>query len=72
MAFKNLKTTCVKGEGKCSRIKMFTPFYIRNAKLEIPPGSSICIFALGSTLQPVTIASIKNKDSVPLTKLQPQ
>jgi len=37
-------------------------FYIRNAKLEIPQGNSICIFALGNILQPVTGAIIKNKD----------
>ncbi len=62
MAFNNLKITCVKVEGKCSRTKVGTTFYVRNAKLEIPQGESICIFALGSILQPVTGAIIKNKD----------
>ncbi len=62
MAFKNLKVTCVKVEGKCSRAKVGTTFYIRNAKLEVPPGESICIFALGSILQPIAGAIIKNKD----------
>lgn len=36
-------------------------FYVRNAKLEIPPGESVCIFALGSLLQPIAGAIIKNK-----------
>ncbi len=62
MTFKNLKITCVKAEGKCSRTQVGATFYVRNAKLEIPPGESICIFALGSILQPVTGAIIKNKD----------
>jgi uncharacterized repeat protein (TIGR04076 family) len=62
MTFKNLKITCVKAKGKCSRTQVGTTFYIRNAKLEIPQGESICIFALGSILQPVTGAIIRNKD----------
>jgi len=62
MSFKNLKITCVKVEGKCSRLKVGTTFYIRNAKLEIPPEESVCIFALGSILQPITGAIINNKD----------
>jgi len=61
MAFRNLKISCVKAEGKCSRTSVGTTFYIRNAKLEIPPGESVCIFALGSLLQPITGAIIKNK-----------
>ncbi len=59
MAFKNLKVTIVKAEGNCSRSTVGTTFYIRNAKLELPPGESICIFALGSILQPLTAAIIK-------------
>jgi uncharacterized repeat protein (TIGR04076 family) len=62
MAFKNLKITCVKVEGKCSRSNVGTTFYIRNAKLEIPPEQSICIFALGSILPPITGAIIKNQE----------
>ena len=62
MAFKNLKVTCVKAEGQCSRMEAGTTFYIRNAKLELPPGESICIFALGSILQPITGAIIDNKE----------
>ena len=62
MAFKDMKVTCIKAEGKCSRTKVGTTFYIRNARLEIPPGESVCIFALGSILQPITGAIIKNKD----------
>ena len=60
--FKNLKVTCVKAEGKCSRTTTGTTFYIRNAKLELPPGESVCIFALGSILQPITAAIIKNQE----------
>ncbi len=62
MSFKNLKVTCVKAEGKCSRTKAGATFYVRNAKLEIPSGQSVCIFALGSILQPITGAIINNKD----------
>ncbi|MHC4476197.1 MAG: TIGR04076 family protein [Planctomycetota bacterium] len=61
MAFKNLKISCVKAEGNCSRTKVGATFYVRNAKLEIPAGESICIFALGSILQPITGALINNK-----------
>ena len=61
-SFKDLKLTCVKAVGNCSRtIEGFT-FYIRNAKLELPPGENICIFALGSILQPLTAAIIKNQE----------
>jgi uncharacterized repeat protein (TIGR04076 family) len=62
MTFKNLKITCVKAEGPCSRTAVGTTFYIRNAKLELPPGESICIFALGSILQPISGAIINNKE----------
>jgi uncharacterized repeat protein (TIGR04076 family) len=62
VAFKNLKVTCVKAEGPCSRTDVGTTFYIRNAKLELPPGESICIFALGSILQPITGAIIDNRE----------
>jgi len=61
MAFRNLKISCIKAEGKCSRTFVGTTFYIRNAKLKIPPGESVCIFALSSPLQPITGAIIKNK-----------
>lgn len=62
MAFKNLKITCVKAEGKCSRTKVGSTFTVRNAKLEIPAGEAVCIFALGSILQPITATIIQNKD----------
>ena len=62
MAFKNLKVTCVKAEGACSRTKVGTTFYIRNARLEIPPGQSICMFALGSLLPPLTGAIMKTEE----------
>lgn len=62
MAFKNLKITCVKAEGKCSRTKVGLTFTVKNAKLEIPPGQSVCIFALGSILQPITGAIVNNKE----------
>ena len=60
--FKNLKVTCIKAEGKCHRTRCGDNFVIRNAKLEIPPGKSVCIFALGSILQPITGAIIQNKE----------
>lgn len=61
-SFKDLKVTCVKAEGNCSRTKEGLTFYIRNAKLELPLGESICIFALGSILQPLTAAIINNQE----------
>ncbi len=60
--FKNLKVTCIKAEGKCSRTKRGDSFTIRNAKLEILPDQSVCIFALGSILQPITAAIMQNKE----------
>ncbi len=62
MAFNDLKITCTKAEGACSRMKKGTTFFIRNAKLELQPGESVCIFALGSILQPITGAIIKNQE----------
>lgn len=62
MEFKDLKVTITKAEGQCSRSKEGTTFYIKNAKLELPPGESICIFALGSILQPLTAALIKSQE----------
>ena len=62
MAFKNLKVTCVKAEGPCSRTEVGATFYVRDAKLELPPGQSICIFALGSVLQPISGAIIENRE----------
>ena len=61
-SFKDLKVTCVKAEGNCSRTKKGFTFYIRNAKLELPAGESICIFALGSILQPITGAILHNQE----------
>lgn len=43
-------------------MKVGTCFYVRNAKLEIPPDESICIFALGSILQPITASIIQSKE----------
>lgn len=62
MKFKDLKVTIVKAEGKCSRSKAGTTFFVKNAKLELPPGEQICIFALGSILQPITAALIQAKE----------
>jgi uncharacterized repeat protein (TIGR04076 family) len=62
MAFKDIKVTIVKVEGKCSRSKVGTTFFIKNAKLEIPSGQDVCIFALGSILQPITAAIIRSKE----------
>lgn len=62
MTFKDLKVTIVKVEGSCSRSKVGTTFFIKNAKLEIPPGQDVCIFALGSILQPITAAIIRSQE----------
>ena len=62
MAFRDLKVTCVKVEGACSRSTVGSTFFIRNARLEIPPGESICIFALGSLLVPLTGAIMNAKE----------
>jgi uncharacterized repeat protein (TIGR04076 family) len=62
MAFRNLKVTCVQAEGPCSRMEVGATFYIRDARLELPPGESVCIFALGSILQPISGAIIESKD----------
>jgi uncharacterized repeat protein (TIGR04076 family) len=45
-------------EGLRSRTKKGSVFYVRNARLEIPMGQSVCLFALGSLLQPITAASV--------------
>ena len=62
MTFKDIKVTIVKVEGSCSRSKVGTTFFIKNAKLEIPPGQDVCIFALGSILQPITAAIIRSQE----------
>ena len=62
MAFKDIKVTIVKVEGSCSRSKVGTTFFIKNAKLEIPPGQDVFIFALGSILQPITAAIIRSQE----------
>ena len=62
MAFKNLKVTCVKAEGECGRSEPGDTFYVRNAKLELPQGQGICVFALGSILPPITAAIIKSQE----------
>ena len=61
MAFKNLKISVVKVEGPCSRMKEGVTFFVRNACLEIPPDEKVCIFALGSILQPISGAIIRNE-----------
>jgi uncharacterized repeat protein (TIGR04076 family) len=58
MKLKNFKISVVKVEGPCSRSKLGTVFYVRNARLELPPGESVCLFALGSILQPLIAASV--------------
>jgi uncharacterized repeat protein (TIGR04076 family) len=71
VAFKDLKVTVVKAEGPCSRMKEGVEFYVRNAKLEIPEGKSVCIFALGSILPVLSGAVIRNiKDEGMLDVLQ--
>ena len=69
MKFKDLKITVVKVEGKCSRSKVGTTFYIKNAKLEIPSGQNVCIFALGSILPPISAALIQSKEGEGLLNL---
>jgi len=61
MAFKNLKITCVKAEGSCSRTKEGSTFYVRNACLEIPQGEKVCLFALSSLLATLSGAMIKSE-----------
>jgi len=58
MDLRDLKITVVKAEG-CSRTKPGATFYVRNARLELPPGESVCVFALGSLLMPLTGAMMK-------------
>jgi uncharacterized repeat protein (TIGR04076 family) len=58
MILKNFKVTNVKVEGPCSRSREGDYFYVRNARLEIPPGTGVCLFALGSILQPLMTASV--------------
>jgi len=62
MKFKDLKVTIVKVEGQCSRSKVGTTFFVKNAKLEIPSGQNVCIFALGSILPPISAALIQSKE----------
>ncbi len=59
MAFRDLKVTCVQIEGKCSRTEVGSTFFVRNARLEIPSGESVCLFALSSLLPPITGAMMK-------------
>lgn len=61
MAFRDLKITCVKSEGPCSRTKAGDTFYIRNACLELPAGENVCLFALSSLLTPLSGAIIKSE-----------
>jgi uncharacterized repeat protein (TIGR04076 family) len=58
MRLKNFKVTVTCVEGPCSRAKAGTVFYVKNARLEIPDGQSVCLFALGSILAPLIAASI--------------
>ena len=62
MEFRDLKVTITKVEGPCSRSKVGTTFFIKNAKLEIPADQDVCIFALGSILQPISAAVIQSKE----------
>jgi uncharacterized repeat protein (TIGR04076 family) len=58
MKLKNFKITIVKVEGPCSRSKVGTTFFVRNACIEIPAGESVCLFALGTILSPLMAASV--------------
>jgi len=55
---KNFKVTVACVEGPCSRSKVGTVFYVKNARLEIPDGQGVCLFALGSILAPLIAASV--------------
>jgi len=55
---KDFKVTITCVEGPCSRSKAGTVFYVKNARLEIPVGQGICLFALGSILAPLIAASV--------------
>jgi uncharacterized repeat protein (TIGR04076 family) len=58
MRLKNFKVTVTCVEGLCSRAKAGTEFFVRDARLEIPAGQSVCLFALGSLLAPLIAASV--------------
>jgi uncharacterized repeat protein (TIGR04076 family) len=58
MKLKNFKVAVMCVEGPCSRAKAGTVFYVRNARLEIPDGQSVCLFALGSILAPLIAAGV--------------
>ncbi len=57
MALRDLKVTVVRGD--CSRTKLGATFYVRNARLEVPSGESVCMFALGSLLPPLSGAMME-------------
>ncbi len=57
MAFRDLKVTVVKGD--CSRTRLGSSFYVRNGRLEVPPGESVCLFSLGSLLPALTGAMME-------------
>jgi len=61
MVFKDLKVTCIKADGPCSRTKVGATFYVRNACLEIPEGEKVCLFALSSLLTPLSGAIVQNE-----------
>jgi uncharacterized repeat protein (TIGR04076 family) len=62
MSFINLKVTCIRAEGPCSRTKVGDTFFVRNACLVIPDEQGVCIFALSSLLATLSAASIKSKE----------
>jgi uncharacterized repeat protein (TIGR04076 family) len=71
MILKNLKITVTHVEGPCSRSKEGSVFFVRNARLEIPEGQSLCLFALGSLLPPIIAASVpttEDHDILSITK----
>jgi len=58
MRLKDLKVTLKCVEGPCRRSRPGTVFYVRNARLEIPEGEGVCLFALASLIAPFIAASI--------------
>ncbi len=68
MAFRDLKVTVVKGD--CSRTKVGSTFYVREGRLELPPGESVCLFSLGSLLPPLTGAMLKTEPGEGMLDMQ--
>jgi uncharacterized repeat protein (TIGR04076 family) len=58
MKLKDFKITITEVEGPCSRCQKGAVFYVRNARLQIPAGGGLCLFAMGSLLPCLIAASV--------------